>query len=312
MPQNRRRQNDPTARRIGVDWGTTHVRAWLLGAGGRVLDVRRDDRGMGRIAGDEAAFGAVYDTLVAGWPDVPALACGMVGARQGWIEAPYVEVPTALIGLASRAVSVTSPNGRRLAILPGICQREPADVMRGEETKLVGLALEAPDVASSGFALLPGTHSKHAALEEGCVVHFRSVPTGELFDVLGQHSLLRFSLERDGAYDAIAFDEAVLEGATLRAGELTAALFNLRARSLLEVFSPAAARGRLSGLLIGAELALLDRERPIALVGSGGMIEPISRAFRVLGRPAPRVFDGDALVRRALAHLAALLEGADL
>ncbi len=296
------------ATRIGIDWGTTHVRAWLLADDGSVIETRRDDRGMGRLAGQPEAFARAYDELVVGWPDLPALACGMVGARQGWREAAYVPVPTALDDLARHAVRATSAAGRRLSILPGLAQAEPADVMRGEETKLAGLALEAPEIARSGVAVLPGTHAKHAALEDGRVRGFRSVFTGELFDVLGRHSILRLSLEGAEGVDESAFAAAVVEGAAMRAGELISALFNLRARSLLGEPGAEVLRGRLSGLLIGAELGLVDPAGPVALVGSGALTAPYLQAFDALGRPAPRLFDGEALVPRALAHLAARLE----
>ncbi|MFW5680660.1 MAG: 2-dehydro-3-deoxygalactonokinase [Pseudomonadota bacterium] len=299
---------DPIAagagRMIGVDWGTTHVRAWLLERDGTVVEARHDDRGMGRLANDPQGFGAAYDALVDGWPDVAALACGMVGARQGWREAPYVRVPAALDDLPAQAVEVRSPSGRRLRILPGLAQAAPADVMRGEETKLVGLAGKRPDLAEAGTAVLPGTHCKHVDLEHGRVRGFRSVPSGELFDVLRRHSILRLGLEGAEASDPHAFAEAVVEAARWRAGELTAALFGLRARSLLEDTSPDVLRGRLSGMLIGAELALLDPGRPVALVGSGALTEPYGRALEALGRPVAVRLDGDELVRIALARLA--------
>ena len=298
------------ARWIGVDWGTTHVRAWLLDDAGEVVETRRDDRGMGRLAGDSGAFAQAYDELVAGWPCLPALACGMVGARQGWREAAYVPVPTRLEDLARHAVTATSAAGRALAILPGLAQAEPCDVMRGEETKLVGLSLVAPEVVSAGTAVLPGTHSKHVGLEGGRVAGFRSVFTGELFEVLGRHSILRLSLEGAEGVDDSAFATAVVEAADMRAGDLTAAFFNLRARSLLGEPGPEALRGRLSGLLIGAELALVDTARPVALIGSGALTAPYLAGFGALGRPAPLLFDGEELVRRALARLAPMVAGA--
>lgn len=288
---------------IVVDWGTTHLRAWRLAADGAVVEHRNSDRGMGKLAGEPTAFARAYDALCEGWPDLPGLACGMVGARQGWVEAPYVPVPARLDGLMAHAVAATSDGGRRLQILPGLSQAEPSDVMRGEETKLLGLALTAPAATRDTAVLLPGTHAKHVTLADGTVSRFTTVPIGEVFDVLGQHSILRLSVAGADGDDAAAFAAAVRQGAALSAGGLIAALFELRAASLLAGAGATETRSRLLGLLIGAELGLLPPDRPVVLVASGALTEPYRLGFAALGRPAPVVVDGADLVLRALTHL---------
>ncbi|MEO1090704.1 MAG: 2-dehydro-3-deoxygalactonokinase [Pseudomonadota bacterium] len=292
------------ARLIAVDWGTTHVRAWLMDASGELLDQRRSDAGMGRLVGQHDAFGRAFDALLAGWPRLPAIACGMVGARQGWTEATYVEAPTVLTELAGPLVRVRSPEGRELAIVAGVAQTDPPDVMRGEETKLLGL-VDQLDPAASAFVLMPGTHTKHATLDGGAIRRFRTVPTGELFAVLGEHSILRASFAADDGLDEAAFADGVRDGSGLAAGELVAALFGLRASGLLRATPASALKGRLSGLLLGAELALVPGDTSVCLVGDGTVVERYVAAFAALQRPRPDVRPGEPLVRRGLMRLAA-------
>lgn len=181
---------------------------------------------------------------------IPVIACGMVGAKQGWVEAPYCSVPCKP-GEAVPIMPATRDGRIKLHILPGVSQGNPADVMRGEETQTAGVIHENPQF--DGILCLPGTHTKwiHISAEE--IVSFRTAMTGELFALLSKNSVLRHSVSGED-FDRDAFDAAVAETLS-RPERLAQSLFNIRAEGLLHGQSPAAARGRLSGLLIGAELA---------------------------------------------------------
>ncbi|WP_308916503.1 2-dehydro-3-deoxygalactonokinase [Jannaschia sp. LMIT008] len=234
---------------IAVDWGTSTLRATRMD-GYTPRDTRESDAGMGGLARD--GFQNALISLVEDWLDRPTdiLACGMVGARQGWHEAPYRTVPATPAG---GAVTVPGTDPRlRVRILPGLSQTDPhPDVMRGEETQISGILTRLDGF--DGCACLPGTHTKWVHLSAGEVVSFRTVMTGELFAALTRHSVLRHSIAPDG-WDDDAFAEAV--DATLSRPEtLTAKLFQLRAADLLHAQPAAVARATLSGLLIGAELA---------------------------------------------------------
>src|SRR5690606_36478359 len=124
---------------IALDWGTSNMRAWAMGADDTVLARASSAKGMGRLRPDEfepALITATSDWLADG-RRVPVIACGLVGARQGWIEAAYAQVPTPPIAAAMTSAPV---NDRRIAvfIVPGVSQVEPPDVMRGEETQIAG------------------------------------------------------------------------------------------------------------------------------------------------------------------------------
>ena len=177
----------------------------------------------------------------------------MAGARQGWIEAPYLETPADLSRLIDGAVRPESQYNAR--ILAGVCQRGDGreDVMRGEETQLLGLLTLRPRF--EGTVIMPGTHSKWVRLEGGRITRFATAMTGELYDVLGTHSVLRHSFagERMGpaTEDGIA---AGLEVGLNRPAELTGLLFRTRAASLLSGRGADWCSGYLSGLLVGAEI----------------------------------------------------------
>lgn len=259
---------------IACDWGTSSLRVWAMD-GAQARDHAGSDRGMGTLAPAEFPE-ALAELLSPDWPG-PVIACGMVGARQGWIEAPYARVPCAALPEGM----TRAPGDRDVYIIPGLAQSAPPDVMRGEETQIAGFLALNP--GWDGVICMPGTHTKWVHVSAGEVVSFRTVMTGELFALLSGNSVLRHSME--GAWSDEAFDAAV--SATLsRPERLAADLFSLRAASLLEGQSDGMAR--LSGLLIGADLAAT---RPfwlgqqVAIVGGSTQAGVYSRALEAQGLP---------------------------
>lgn len=237
---------------IAVDWGTSHVRAWVMGPDDRVLDRRESSDGMGRLSPAEfepALLRLIGDAL----PDgrlTPVICCGMVGARQGWAEAAYAKVPCKP-PLMRDAFQVQASDPRLLVhILPGLSQARPADVMRGEETQIAGFQALNPHF--DGVICLPGTHSKWVQVSAGEVVSFQSFMTGEMFALLSQQSVLRHSMG-DG-WDDAAFAEAVGD-AMSRPAAIGAKLFAIRAEGLVAGLDAGTAKARLSGYLIGLEMA---------------------------------------------------------
>ncbi|MEQ3710446.1 MAG: 2-dehydro-3-deoxygalactonokinase [Tateyamaria sp.] len=252
---------------IAVDWGTSHLRAWLMRGDGTVVERRQSDAGMGAL--DRSGFEPALRALVGDALPAPVLACGMVGSRQGWAEAPYATAPCSPPG-AGEAVQVPGVDVR---ILPGVKQTKPADVMRGEETQIAGYLATNPGF--DGVICLPGTHTKWVHISAGEIVSFRTAMTGEMFALLSTQSVLRHSVGK--GWDAASFASGVSQALSRPEG-LAASLFSLRAEGLLDGLNPDAARARMSGLLIGAELAAM---RPywlgqqVALIGA----ESLSRAY---------------------------------
>jgi len=173
---------------IAVDWGTSNLRVWAMRASGPVADAR-SDQGMGTL--EPEAFEPALLDLIEPWlgaAPMPVIACGMVGAKQGWAEAPYAAVPCPPVSLATVTPNVQD---RRLVvhILPGLSQASPADVMRGEETQIAGYLADVPEF--DGILCMPGTHTKWVQVSAGEVVSFRTFMTGEMFALLSTGSVLR-------------------------------------------------------------------------------------------------------------------------
>jgi len=264
---------------IAVDWGTSNLRAWAIGADGGVLARARSDEGMGKLSRED--FEPALLRLIAPWlaGSPPVLACGMVGSRQGWCEAPYRVVPCTPLDPAAQASAPTLDPRLRVRIAPGLKQAAPPDVMRGEETQIAGALTLMPGY--DGILCLPGTHSKWAEISAGAVVGFRTFMTGELFALLSEASVLRHGMQGDG-WDDHAFD-AALSDALSRPEQIAARLFALRAEGLIADLPPAAARSRLSGLLIGIELAAARPfwlGRRVTLIGAEGLSAAYARALR--------------------------------
>lgn len=230
---------------IAVDWGTTNRRAWRI-AGGVVAQEFEDSRGV--LSVDKAAFPAAVAEIRERLGDHPLLMAGMVGSNRGWVEAPYVPCPA---GLADIAGALCWAEPERTAIVPGLSSDNPPDVMRGEEAQVVGAAA-AGLVPADALICHPGTHNKWVIVAGGRVARFRTVMTGELFSLLGKHSILSDLLSGD-----IEPGEAFRAGAArgLAGDALGAELFSVRASVLLGKSRKQDAADFTSGLLIGADIA---------------------------------------------------------
>jgi 2-dehydro-3-deoxygalactonokinase len=294
---------------IAVDWGTSTLRVWAIDKDGAVLAKASSDEGMRslmphdyeptllRIAGDWIGDAREEPVCV--------IVCGMAGAEQGWTEAAYRTVPCAPLA-GGRMTPVRTCDARlSVSIVPGLCQADPADVMRGEETQLAGLLARVP--GDDVTVCMPGTHSKWVRIEAGCVTEFKTVMTGELFSVIASHTILRHSVaSREGS--AEVFLGAVRDMLD-RPDELTAALFSIRASDILDGTCPEDACSRLSGLLIGAELAATRtkwEEGQIHLVGAGQLAAAYATALESAGA-RPIVEDAETLTLAGLVQACAMM-----
>jgi 2-dehydro-3-deoxygalactonokinase len=280
------------ARLLALDWGTSSLRAWLRGPAGHTLEARH--RPWGLLHLPEGGFAAALQDIAGDWlaaaPGLPIIASGMVGSAQGWREAPYAEVPADAAALAARLLRFEALPGVMLHIVPGV-RRGGArpDVMRGEETQIVGLL--GPHASADARLVLPGTHSKWVRVDGGRIVDFHTYMTGELFALLRDHSILgRPAREAGGGEPADeAFDAGV---AAVRDGGspgATALLFSARTRVLAGQLRAAHSLDYLSGLLIGEELRCALPEADdgaLRLVGDGALCARYQRALALYGRSA--------------------------
>lgn len=272
---------------IGLDWGTSSLRAYQLAATGTVREARHRDWGLRYLP--EGGFDAALSGITAGWPALPLLACGMVGSRRGWCEAAYVEVPADTVQLAGALVSVRTADDRRMHIVPGMHNRRGPDVMRGEETQLAGALALHPELAARSTWILPGTHSKWVSVREHAVTDFASVMTGELFTVLREHTILGDPDDGEPANDPEAFALGVARARDSGASGAMGQLFSVRSLTLDGELARASVGEYLSGLLIGEEFRGMlaserfDRSRPIQLIGAEVLCQRYLHAARQFG-----------------------------
>jgi len=292
MLARRTMQRMTAARLMALDWGTSNLRACLLGDGARVLETRTAAGGV--MAVPERGFEAVLLALCGDWMDAhrcPVMASGMVGSRQGWQEAPYLECPAGLAQAAAQLTHVALARGSTLHIVPGlICQGADGqdDVMRGEETQLWGAGLSEGDCC-----VLPGTHAKWAWMGPGgAVQRFMTYMTGELYALLVQHSLLgRLMVAGQASPEAFA------QGAQLGLAEFAHAthlIFAARTAGLTGRIAPQGLPEFLSGMLIGMEIGSVKQRQPmqqVTVLGDEALCLRYETALQMAGvahRRAPR------------------------
>lgn len=326
---------------IGVDWGTSSMRAYLFGQDGRVLDTREAGWGImnlpavpaGQPQDRDSRFAQAFWQLLGDWLADPgtrrrALACGMVGSNQGWREAGYIDVPVTIPDIAGALTVADAGQGATLAIAPGLLQRGALpDAIRGEETQIAGvpalLAQKGMDMQGCWLLGLPGTHSKWAGVRDNEILHFDTFLTGELYAVLVQHSILGRSMG-DAALppDSPEARQYFMQGVHTANGEaghkgLLGTIFSSRTLSITGALTGPQQREYLSGLLVGYEikglLASLQgewRSARIALIGRPGLCQRYHEALHALGHPA-EILSEEAgihglwsLIQHDIAHMA--------
>lgn len=293
------------AQLIALDWGTTSLRAYKLAAG-VVLEQRSLSSGIMQlpsaprtVAGRACAdgFELAFDEACGDWldaqPGLPVIACGMVGSAQGWREVPYCDTPANVVDLGDSLQTIRSFRGVDVHIVPGVIQRSRLpNVMRGEETQVLGVLPNLPD--ETALIGLPGSHSKWVEVADSCIVHFDTFMTGEIFAVLSDHSILGRTQQRGAAFDGQAFDRGV-QVALSADGEIgpLSTVFSARSLGLTGELGASAQADYLSGLLIGHELtalAAVQRHRrnrvhlpTVVLVGNSQLCARYQRALDACG-----------------------------
>ena len=274
----------PPPRLIALDWGTSNLRAALLGDAGAVLEARHSADGVmavrdGRFA---EALHAIAGDWIARHGGCALLASGMIGSRQGWQEVPYLPCPANVAQAARRLVAVPIGDGRALHLVPGLrCTADSgeSDVMRGEETQLWGAA------SGAGTAVLPGTHSKWAEVgEDGGIEGFRTYMTGELYALLTNHGILG-RLMRHGHERPQAFERGVRLGLDGHA-DATHLVFAARTAGLSGSVEPEGLPDFLSGLLVGIEIGSATRRRrpaEVMLLGEPALAQRYATALSLAG-----------------------------
>ena len=279
---------------IGVDWGTSSFRAFRLAADGTVLGRRSASRGILHI--EAGRFAATLREHVGGWLDegeTRVLRAGMVGSRQGWVEAPYLPCPAGAAEIAAALVPVPF-EGARVRLVPGLSDKDDSgvpEVMRGEETQIIGTLAA---IGDGGVACLPGSHSKWARIAGGRVTAYRTYLSGEAFAALRSGTILG-RMMTDGATDLRVFDRGVARAA--EPGHLLHHLFGVRTLGLAGKLKDSESASYLSGLLIGHEVrAARPQGQRVHLIGAPALCALYARAIAACGGEAS-IEDEDASAR---------------
>jgi 2-dehydro-3-deoxygalactonokinase len=278
---------------IAINWGTSNFRAWMVDAGGKVVDERLSSRGAISVSPGkfhDALIAEVGDWVSAG--ETRVLMSGMVGSRTGWKEAPYVQVPASLEQVV-KAVTRISVNSIDVRVVPGLRGSDEngvPEVMRGEETEIFGSGSEA---ANSNHVCLPGTHTKWVRMEGETIVGFSTSMTGDLYKAIREATILRAATQQE-ARDADAFLLGVARSS--QAGELAHHLFGVRTRVLTGAMKEQSASSYLSGILIGHEVRANSREgEPVHLIGEPALCKLYAIALGACGVESTIEPEGAAL-----------------
>jgi len=300
---------------IGLDWGTSSLRAFRYDGQGQILEHRHSNHGITQLpVAGEAGFAQALAFIAGDWlltyPDAAVVACGMVGSAQGWREAAYVQIPATAsqLGHGGSQVTLEAVAGyvaganrtawaqRSMTILPGLIERGPEpvlpNVMRGEETQIFGALLHEA-APSDLIVLLPGTHSKWVRVQQGCITHFDTFMTGEVFAALKGHTILGRTMAFSESFAAEAFARGLQVAASAQGvNGVLSTIFSTRTLGLEGQLSAQQQADYLSGLLIGHEVHAMASqlaqcqplaELPIWLIGSEALCDRYVSALQAAG-----------------------------
>ena len=271
---------------IAADWGTSNLRVWGMDYQGNVINKITDGKGMSSLKPSE--FEPHLIDLIGNWlpkegnAKCPIIICGMAGAKTGWKEAAYLKAPCPPVNKEKIIQIETEDQRISVNIIPGIMQKSPPDVMRGEETQISGYLSKNPNF--DGIICLPGTHTKWVHISAGEIVSFKTFMTGEIYQTLSKHSILKDSVKSND-FDFTAFLEA-FEDIYSNPALISSKFFSLRAIDLLENTSTKFLKSKLSGYLIGSELAGAKSYwlgQNIVMIGNDDLCILYEKALKKLG-----------------------------
>jgi len=283
---------------VGIDWGTSTLRAYLISAKGEVLDSQQSPDGIMQVENKD--FESVLTRVLDSWKSkntLPIIASGMITSRNGWLETPYLSTPVSVQQLANALVPLKCKAGFSIYCVTGATTERKGvpDVMRGEELQIAGAV--ASGIKSNIF-VMPGTHSKWVTVRDECIVDFETAMSGEIFEALRSHTILG-TLMLDSDFSEEGFREGVAAGLDANP-KLLHTLFSVRTLPLFGKLDGSKVADYLSGILIGAEVqgAISNQvfDEPVTIVGRDDLADRYAMVLEILGIPSQRVPE-DAVAR---------------
>lgn len=294
------------------DWGTSRLRLHLC-AGRRIIESLQGP-GIGDCRNEPQA---VLSGLIAEWDknaaDCPIYLSGMVGSSMGWRNTSYIPCPVDWQSIGDRCATFEFER-HAVSIVPGLSSVNPLgkrDILRGEETQVLGALVENPRLGRGKQLLcLPGTHTKWIWMRDGIVERFLTAVTGELFASLVDNTILAQGASQGNRISREAVVQGIAESESLEQAELIHGLFQVRVRQLLGGLKAAESGAFLSGLIIGSDVRCvrqmcrqLDwRGFSVAIIGTSPMSDGYEAACGHYGMPN-RVFNGDDMASAGLMEI---------
>lgn len=271
---------------VVIDWGSTNIRAFLY-IDGKQAEVKKSHEGVTTVRGKDCE--GAFDRLTAQWFEkygpMPVIMAGMVGSVNGWADAQYLQCPVDLDELPAHLTEVRHSKGYVIRIVPGLCVKDPDNynVIRGEETQLAGAVRAHP----SKVYLMPGTHCKWVLADGAKIKSFRTAMTGELLSIMMQYSLVGL-----GAGEQEDSEEDFMKG--LERGyyenNVLPRFFEVRGARILGGLKASHSRDFLSGLLIGGEIASMQKifkftkaDGEIGIIGSPNLAKRYVKGLELAG-----------------------------
>lgn len=305
------------------DWGTSSFRLRLVSTSGyKVIAEQQSAGGVAAVFSSWQAEGSrdrfdfyaaklksaihqLAQTSGLDLTNIPVIVSGMASSSIGMEEIPYASVPFALDGSSVSSRIFPNFNGPEssLTLVSGVKTHD--DVMRGEEAQLIGLfnlgetsSLEKRD----SLFVFPGTHSKHMRADAESIVSFKTFMTGEIFNILSEHSILKDSIAAGGDFAEPVNQTAFTSGVEASgSSNLLNTLFSVRTNQLFSKFSKEQNGFFLSGLLIGTELRQLADEsyRQLIICSGRHLYEHYKLAAKALSLAENIIFIQPELIDKA-------------
>lgn len=276
---------------IGLDWGTTSLRAHLIGPEGVLLDTISSADGI--LSPEGKDFKKTFERIVGPWlsidPTLPVIASGMITSRNGWLETPYLPLPAGPAEFAAALTCFDVNDTQQIYFVTGASYENilgTPDIMRGEETQIIGCMQQ--DNPTPEVYLLPGTHSKWASSQSGEIKNFMSYMTGEIFALLKNHSILGTLVTPNKN----PLSDGFLKGVKNRFQSDTSLLhqvFSTRTLALFDQLPSDEISDFLSGLLIGEEVKSaklnfdIEVTQTVQIIGRDDLAQRYSLALNMAG-----------------------------
>ena len=221
----------------------------------------------------------------------------MASSSIGLKEVPYAILPFLMDGSNASIVHFNSHEDfpHHIILISGV--RSETDVMRGEETQLIGLASSpylSKNTLKVSILIFPGTHSKHVVLCDDQLIDFQTFMTGEIFDLMVETKGLN-------EYSKNELDAFKLGVEKSKSANVLNSLFTVRTNQLFDKLNKKQNFLFLSGLLIGAELSHLHQKMGCQLILCSGtkLYEFYKLAFEELDLLKRTILISDELVDKA-------------